>query len=127
MLSKAFPLTALCSMLFIANPVYANWQSSSISVNFFWLVIIPFLLIHLIASLVLNLKGDYKSKKVGLIHFQIAMLFPLMGIVILMYEFFEDMPYTYYNANDFGLGLGVYALLMLIAALPYVMSIAKSK
>lgn len=118
MLSKLFTLT---SMLLIASPVYASWQSSSMSINFFWLVIVPFFLIHLISSTVLNLKGEYKSRKVAFTHFQIASLFPLLGIVILMYEFFENYPLNYYYMSDYSLGLIMYSLLIGISALPYIM------
>lgn len=127
MWSKAMAFLRLSVMLLIALPTYASWQSSSISLNFFWLVIIPFFIIHLISSTVLNLKGEYKSRKVALTHFQIALLFPLLGIVILMYEFFDNFPTTYYYVNDYSLGLGMYGLLVMIAALPYVMSLIKSK
>ena len=127
MWSKALAFLRLSVMLLVAFPTYASWQSSSMSLNFFWLVIIPFFIIHLISSTVLNLKGEYKSRKVALTHFQIALLFPLLGIVILMYEFFDNFPTTYFYVNDYGLGLGVYFLLIMIAALPYVMSLIKSK
>ena len=127
MWSKTLTFIRLTLMLLIATPVYANWQSPSMSLNFFWLVIIPFFVIHLISSTVLNIKGEYKSRKVALTHFQIALLFPLLGIVILMYEFFDNFPKTYYYINDYGLGLGVYGLLLMIAGLPYVMCLIKSK
>ncbi len=127
MLSKALTFLQLSLMLMIAPPVYANWQSSSMSLNFFWLVIIPFFVVHLISSTVLNLKGEYESKKVALTHFQIALLFPVLGIIILMYEFFHNFPQTYYYISDYGLGLAVYCLLIMIAALPYVMCLIKSE
>ena len=127
MWSKALAFLRLTVMLLIAIPAYASWQSSSMSLNFFWLVIIPFFIIHLISSTVLNIKGEYKSKKVALTHFQIALLFPLLGIILLMYEFFDNFPKTYYYVNDYGLGLGMYCLLIIVAALPYVMSLMKTK
>lgn len=123
MMSKVL---TIITMLLIARPVYASWQSSSMSISFFWLVIVPFFLIHLISSTVLNLKGEYKSKKVAFTHFQIASLFPLLGIVILMYEFFKYFPYTYYYVNDYGLGLVMYSLLIGISALPYVICRTKA-
>ncbi|WP_019674063.1 hypothetical protein [Psychrobacter lutiphocae] len=113
-------LTVFISILLISSPVYASWQFQSISLNYFWLVIIPFFFIHLIATLVLFVKGEYRSDKVAYTHFLMALMFPVLGVVFLMYELFLDFEGNRPYLGDYMFGLVVYIFLMVIATFPLV-------
>ncbi|PNK61150.1 hypothetical protein [Psychrobacter sp. FDAARGOS_221] len=106
--------------LLISSSVYASWQFESVSLNYFWLVIVPFFFVHLITTVVLYFKGEYRSEKVAYTHFFIALLFPFLGIVFLLYELFLDFEGNRPLLGDYIFGLVVYGFLELIAALPYV-------
>ena len=105
--------------MLVSSSVYASDPTGLISLIYFALIIVPAIVIHLIASLHFYRKGRYQSKNFAVKHFEVAMLLPFLGLVVMGVDYYLVYGGGDSHNDDLVYGLIIYSVLILIFALPY--------
>ena len=112
-------LLIFTSVMMISTSVYASDFTGLLSLIYFSIITVPFLVAHLIASLYFYRKGRYSSKNFAVKHFEVAMLIPFLGLVVMGADYYLSYGSGDSHIDDLAFGLTLYSVLMLIFALPY--------
>lgn len=88
----------------------------------FLVSVIPIiLLIHVIATVYFQKKGYYRSKSFTIKHIFIAMPAPIIGMVLITFEYVMNLSKNGIHVGTFLSLLFVYGFIALIFALPYLL------
>lgn len=112
-------LLIFTSVMMISTSVYASDFTGLLSLIYFSIITVPFLVAHLIASLYFYHKGRYSSKNFAVKHFEVAMLIPFLGLVVMGVDYYLSYGSGDSHIDDLVFGLTLYSVLILIFALPY--------
>ncbi len=107
-------------LLSLLIPISANASDMTGIFTIYYLatMVIPLTLIHLVALKYFSKKSYYRSKIFAIKHSSIALIFPLVGIMIMMYESYL-VRNSVNNNEGFAAGVAIYVFLILISLLPY--------
>ena len=78
-------------------------------------------LIHLIATVYFYKKGYYRSQSFTLKHLAIALIFPIAGMALITFEYWDNRALASIHVGSFLSILFVYAFLALLFAIPYLL------
>ena len=112
-------LFIFASAMMVSSSVYASDPTGLISLIYFSVIIVPALVAHLIASLYFYRKGRYASKSFAVKHFEVAMLIPFLGLVVMGLDYYLSYGGGDSHTDDLVFGLTLYSVLIIIFALPY--------
>ena len=115
-------------LLSILIPILANASDMTAMFTFYYglFIVVPTIVIHIIATIFFAKKGYYQSKKFTTQYLIVAMLIPLIGFGLSMYEYALDTSTTGIHIGTLVSILFVYGLLSLIFAVPYILYISNT-
>ncbi|TXD97100.1 hypothetical protein ES754_08815 [Psychrobacter frigidicola] len=80
-------------------------------------------LIHLIATVCFYKKGYYRSQSFTIKHLAVALFFPIAGMALITFEYWDNMPLASIHVGSFLSILFVYAFLAILFAIPYLLHV----
>ena len=115
-------------LLIILIPISANASDMTGMFTFYHglFIVVPAIVIHIIATIFFAKKGYYQSKKFTTQYLIVAMLIPLIGVGLSMYEYALDISTTGIHIGTLVSIVFVYGLLSLIFAVPYILYISNT-
>ncbi len=87
---------------------------------------VPTIVIHIIATIFFAKKGYYQSKRFTTQYLIVAMLIPMIGVGLILYEYALDTSATGNHIGTLVSIFFVYGLLSLIFAVPYILYISNT-
>ncbi len=88
----------------------------------FLVFVIPIILvIHVIATVYFQKKGYYRSKRFTIKHLLVAMLAPIIGMILITFEYLMNLSKNYIHIGTFLSILFVYGFVSLVFAIPYLL------
>lgn len=79
------------------------------------------LLIHVIATVYFQTRGNYRSRSFTTKHLSVIMLTPIVGIALITFEYLTNMSKSGIHVGTFLSILFVYIFSVVIFAIPYVL------
>ena len=110
-------------LLSILIPISANASDMTAMFTFYYglFIVVPTIVIHIIATIFFAKKGYYQSKRFTTQYLIVAMLIPMIGVGLSLYEYALDTSATGIHIGTLVSILFVYGLLSLIFAVPYIL------
>ena len=80
-------------------------------------------IIHLIATIYFFNKGHYSSKSFTIKHLAVALVFPIAGMGLITFEYWDNMEHAGIHVGTLLSVLFVYGFLAILFAVPYLLYI----
>ena len=84
-------------------------------------------IIHLIATIYFFNKGYYSSKSFTIKHLAVALMFPIACMVLITFEYWDNMDHVGIHVGTLLAVLFVYVFLAILFAVPYLLYIMAPK
>lgn len=122
------PNRMLVLLSILLMPLSANASDMTAMFTFYYglFIVVPAIVIHIIATIFFAKKGYYQSKRFTTRYLIVAMLIPIIGVGLSMYEYALDTSATGIHIGTLVSILFVYGLLSLIFAVPYILYLSNT-